>query len=75
LREEGVATNMSLKQDLAMERSRRSVRYFYEWLGYTWGEHIEEWMDMYSERKGAEVHRVCLMLMWSITPNLTVHEK
>jgi hypothetical protein len=52
---------MSLKQDLAMERSRRSVKYFYEWLGYTWGEHISEWMDIYSDRKGAEVHRVCVI--------------
>ena len=26
---------MSFKQDIAMERSRRSVKYFYEWLGYT----------------------------------------
>ena len=38
---------MSFKQDLAMERSRRSVKYFYEWLGYTWGDHINQWMDMY----------------------------
>jgi len=52
---------MSFKQDLAMERSRRSVKYFYEWLGYTWGDHIGEWMDMYGDRKGAEVHRVCVI--------------
>ena len=31
---------MSFRQDLSMERSRTSVRYFYEWLGYTWGGHI-----------------------------------
>ena len=52
---------MSLKQDLAMERSRRSVKYFYEWLGYTWGDHIGDWMQMYGDRKGAEVHRVCII--------------
>jgi hypothetical protein len=52
---------MSFKQDLAMERSRSSVKYFYEWLGYTWGNHIGEWMEMYGDRKGAEVHRVCII--------------
>jgi len=52
---------MSFKQDLAMERSRTSVKYFYEWLGYTWGEHIGEWMDIYADRKDAEVHRVCII--------------
>ncbi len=52
---------MSFTQDLAMERSRKSVKYFYEWLGYTWGEHISEWMDIYGDRKGAEVHRVCVI--------------
>jgi len=52
---------MSFKQDLSMERSRKSVKYFYEWLGYTWGDHISEWMDIYGDRKGAEVHRVCVI--------------
>ena len=45
---------MSFKQDIAMERSRRSVKYFYEW-------HIGEWMNMYGDRKGSEVHRVCII--------------
>ena len=49
--QEGVAPTMSFKQDIAMERSRRSVRYFYEWLGYTWGDHIDQWMNMYSDRQ------------------------
>ena len=52
---------MGFTQDLAMERSRRSVKYFYEWLGYTWGDHIGDWMDIYGDRKGAEVHRVCII--------------
>ncbi len=46
---------------LAFERSRRDVGYFYEWLGYTRGEHINEWLDLYLDRKGAEVHRVCII--------------
>lgn len=46
---------------LAFERSRHDVGYFYEWLGYTRGEHIDEWLDLYLDRKGAEVHRVCII--------------
>ena len=46
---------------LAFERSRHDVGYFYEWLGYTRGEHINEWLDLYRDRKGAEVHRVCII--------------
>ena len=30
-------------------------------VGYTWGDHIGEWMDMYGDRKGSEVHRVCII--------------
>ena len=46
---------------LHMERSRYDVRYFYEWLGYRWGQHIGEWLDIYGDRKGAQVHRVCII--------------
>ena len=44
-----------------LERSRKDVRFFYEWLGYTWGDHIGEWMDMFGDRKGSNVHRVCVI--------------
>jgi len=44
-----------------LKRSRHDVRHFYEWLGYTWGEHIDEWMELYGDRKGAEVHRTCII--------------
>ena len=52
---------MDITSALSLERSKKSKRYFYEWLGYTWGDHIEEWMKMYEERGDAEVHRVCLI--------------
>ncbi len=52
---------MGFMQDLAMERSRTDVEYFYKWLGYTWGGHIGEWMDMYGDRRGAQVQRVCVI--------------
>jgi len=45
----------------AMARSKADIEYFYKWLGYTWGKHIGEWMDLYGERKGAQVHRVCVI--------------
>ena len=44
-----------------MARSRGDIEYFYKWLGYTWGDHIGEWMDMYGERDGKQVHRVCVI--------------
>ena len=44
-----------------MERSKRDIQYFTEWLGYTWGDHIGDWMEMYGDRKGAQVHRVCII--------------
>lgn len=44
-----------------MERSKTDIKHFYEWLGYTWGDHIGEWMELYQDRKGAEVHRVCVI--------------
>lgn len=47
--------------NLSFLRSKNDIRYFYEWLGYTWGEHIGEWVDMYTDRKGAQVHRTCII--------------
>ena len=44
-----------------IERSKRDVRHFYEWLGYSWGNHIEEWFDLYGDRQNVEVHRVCII--------------
>ena len=43
------------------QRSRKDVRHFYEWLGYSWGNHIGEWMDLYRNRGDSEVHRVCII--------------
>lgn len=44
-----------------MERSKYDVRHFYEWLGYNWGNHIGEWLDLYGDRGDAQVHRVCII--------------
>jgi hypothetical protein len=44
-----------------MERSKYDVQHFYEWLGYNWGNHIGEWLDLYGERGDAQVHRVCII--------------
>lgn len=52
---------MDLTSALSLERSKKSKRYFYEWLGYTWGDHIQEWMDLYGDRGDSEVHRVCII--------------
>lgn len=46
---------------LHLERSRYDVRHFYEWLGYKWGNHIGTWLDLYGDRQGAQVHRVCVI--------------
>ncbi len=48
--------------NFSMERSRNDVEYFYKWLGYTWGEHIGEWVDMYGDNHdNSSVHRVCII--------------
>ena len=52
---------MEIKTQFSMERAKTDVKFFYRWLGYTWGTHIGEWMEMYSDRQGAQVHRVCLI--------------
>ena len=52
---------MSISTSFSMERAKKDVSYFYRWLGYTWGSHIGEWMDMYSDRKDTQVHRVCVI--------------
>ena len=52
---------MSLDINIAMERSRTDVSYFYRWLGYTWGDPIGEWLDLYSARGDVQVHRVCVI--------------
>ena len=52
---------MDITSALSLERSKKSKRYFYEWLGYTWGDHIGEWMDLYDKRGDVEVHRVCII--------------
>jgi len=44
-----------------LERSRYDIRHFYEWLGYKWGDHIQTWLDLYGNREGKQVHRVCII--------------
>lgn len=44
-----------------LERSRHDFRHFYQWCGYTWGDHIDEWWKLYSDRQGASVHRTCII--------------
>ena len=46
---------------LHLERSKIDVKHFYEWLGYNWGEHIGEWLELYSDRQDRQVHRVCVI--------------
>ena len=43
------------------QRSRNDFKHFYEWLGYTWGDHIAEWADIYLNRGDSEVHRTCII--------------
>ena len=52
---------MSIISSFNLQRSRRDIRHFYEWLGYTWGNHIEDWFNLFHDRKGKEVHRVCVI--------------
>jgi hypothetical protein len=60
-----------------LERSRHDIRHFYEWLSeeYRWAEHIEEWMEMYNDRAGAEVHRVCIIAPRSHSKSCTLRVK
>jgi len=52
---------MSVTQSLSLRRAKQDPKYFYTWLGYSWGDHIEEWMQMYGNRGDANVHRVCII--------------
>jgi len=52
---------MSITQSLSLKRAKQNPKYFYTWLGYSWGDHIEKWMDMYGNRGDANVHRVCII--------------
>ena len=51
----------SLNNSLSLKRSKQDAKYFYEWLGYTWGKHIGEWMNLYLNRGDVHVHRVCII--------------
>ena len=64
-----------VKSALAFERARNDVSYFYRWLGYAWGEHIGEWMNIYTDRKGAHVHRVCIIAPRSHSKSTTLGVK
>ena len=44
-----------------LERSKYDIKHFYEWLGYHYGKHIGEWLDLYNDRGKSEVHRVCII--------------
>lgn len=50
-----------IMRGINLQRSRYDFKHFYEWVGYVWGEHIGDWWEMYSDRKGAQVHRVCII--------------
>ncbi len=52
---------MSDFMQFSLERARRDPQYFYRWLGYTWGDHIGEWMNLYTQRGDNSVHRVCVI--------------
>jgi len=64
-----------IKSALAFERARNDVSYFYRWLGYSWGNHIGEWMDIYTDRKEAHVHRVCIIAPRSHSKSTTLGVK
>ena len=51
----------NISNTLSLKRSSKDPKYFYEWLGYTWGDHIGDWMDMYGKRGNVNVHRVCII--------------
>ena len=48
-------------QGFHLERSKHDIKHFYEWLGYSWGDHIDQWMKLYGERGDSQVHRVCII--------------
>ena len=50
-----------ITQSLSLHRAKRDPKYFYTWLGYDWGDHIEEWMNLYGNRGDVNVHRVCII--------------
>lgn len=50
-----------MTQSLSLRRAKKDPKYFYQWLGYSWGDHIEEWMKLYGDRGDANVHRVCII--------------
>jgi hypothetical protein len=60
-----------------LQRSKHDIKHFYEWLSaeYEWADHIGEWMDMYGDRKGASVHRVCIIAPRSHSKSATLRVK
>ena len=50
-----------IRTQFNLQRSRYDVRHFYEWIGYNFGPHIGEWLDLFNDRQGAQVHRVCVI--------------
>ncbi len=64
-----------VKRALSFERARNDVSYFYRWLGYAWGTHIGEWMEMYGNRRGSHVHRVCIIAPRSHSKSTTLGVK
>ena len=65
----------NLKRALAFERAKNDVKYFYKWLGYSWGNHIGEWMDMYSADDGMHINRVCIIAPRSHSKSVTLGVK
>tara|TARA_Y100001938_G_scaffold113730_1_gene156231 strand:- start:1286 stop:2815 length:1530 start_codon:yes stop_codon:yes gene_type:complete len=60
-----------------IQRSKHDIRHFYEWLSpeYQWAEHIDQWMEMYGDRRGASVHRVCIIAPRSHSKSATLRVK
>ena len=60
-----------------LKRSAHDIKHFYEWLSpeYKWAHHIEQWMNMYGNRDGAQVHRVCIIAPRSHSKSATLRVK
>ena len=52
---------MRLMTTFHLERSKYDIQHFYEWLGYKWGDHIGDWLNLYGDRGDRQVHRVCII--------------
>ena len=61
-----------ITQSLSLRRAKQDPKYFYTWLGYDWGDYIEEWMNLYGTRGDVNVHRVCIIEPFGTIQNHTL---